>query len=652
LKNNIIFFTHDIERPWSLKSSTNGKYALIGYGDDEGQLLQLDLETKEISHYWTEGRHTFSIEFTDDNHAIVGTNNGFIVLLDLVNKVRLKSLKISDSTIKDIQYSKDNKTIFLITIDELFALDISTLEIQHKISLDFNPWDIVLIPNTNLIAIQGNKITLELYEYTNNNFVKLDSKSYGPKKRDMTSMAYNKKHNWLISASEKGFIYIWDISNKKLEQLHEIDLDGDRLYWIQSDDNYITFSSSNKGTGYIDIDANKFMWIPKTKTEGNIKLQVISGTTYLLYTTNNNELGLANLTTNDLNIYDVPHRADYIDLTINGDILGITEEGIVLANFLKEEVVTTYNYDFNSNGSNIFVKNFLFNASDDSILIEQKEGELSILELHDNIIIPIDFYKNNDTNIKDFYGKKILTLDYQKINILDIENKEVKELNLSESFSTTIERCKLLNENEILLINSPDYSKEIDIPAKINILDIDGKLKYSKEIKTTLHFISVYDNKIVEADIINKSSIFDLNTHTTSYFNIGYAFGDSIDKDTLLFDDCKYCIRLSEVEMSCYDLSKLDANNRSKRIWRVEDPILSDYSLLGFSKEDKNFYIVNKQTGELISLDIKNGDILNTYKLQENIIDIKMSENGKYIAWTLKTGEFSYISYPFQSCEV
>lgn len=95
-----------------------------------------------------------------------------------------------------------------------------------------------------------------------------------------------------------------------------------------------------------------------------------------------------------------------------------------------------------------------------------------------------------------------------------------------------------------------------------------------------------------------------------------------------------------------------DDNGDSKAIWQHEAPWLSSFKPLGYSELDKYFYIVNEVNGEIISLDITNGDMITSYKIQKNIAAIKMSNSGKYIAWRLKTGEFSYISYPFKSCEV
>jgi len=654
---NYTFITKDLERPWSLGGNSKGTIALIGYGNDEGKLLQFNLKTKSTSSYWTEGSYTFSMDFINKSCAIIGTNNGYIVLIDLVNNVRLKNKKISNSTIKDIKYSKNQEVLYVITVDKIFALDASALEIKHSQSLDINPWDILLIPDTNIFAVQGTSVTLELYEYTNDGFTKLDSESLGSKNRDMTSISYNKNHHWLVSASETGFIYIWEVSHKKLKKIHEIDLDGNKIYWVQTKDEYIAFASSRNGVGYIDLKANKLIYIPKSQNEGKIKLQEINNKTYLLYTKENRELSLANLSTNELDIYSIPHTADYIDLTINGDIIGITQEGIILDNFIHNDVLKVHHYDFNSKKNSMYIEEFIFNKTEESIILKLKDKSLSKISLDTNLVQPIDFYTKTNIELQDFYGDKVLTSNYQNIDLIDIENKTTTNINLESQFATSIDKYSLLSETQILLINTPDYASTPSIPAKINVLNKNGDIAYAKELETALHFVSVYNTKIVSADIMDESTIFDVNTHITDSFDTGFAFGE--DGDTLLFNDCKYCMTLSitadgdvSYELKCYDLFNIDTNNRSKMIWKVEDPILSDFSLLGFCQLDNNFYIINKQSGELISISIDNGNIVNTYKLQENIIDIKLSESGKYIAWKLKSGEFSYISYPFQSCKV
>ncbi|HIP29682.1 MAG TPA: hypothetical protein EYG83_02590, partial [Sulfurospirillum arcachonense] len=85
---NYDFITTNLDRLWSFKISKDGKTALIGFGDDEGQLAQFDIEEKEVSKsYWTEGSYTLSIEFLSNFKAIIGTNNGFVMSIDLKKKV-------------------------------------------------------------------------------------------------------------------------------------------------------------------------------------------------------------------------------------------------------------------------------------------------------------------------------------------------------------------------------------------------------------------------------------------------------------------------------------------------------------------------------------------------------------------------------------
>lgn len=97
---------------------------------------------------------------------------------------------------------------------------------------------------------------------------------------------------------------------------------------------------------------------------------------------------------------------------------------------------------------------------------------------------------------------------------------------------------------------------------------------------------------------------------------------------------------------------KKNKDGYAQVMWENEAPWLSSFIPLNYCKVDGYFYIVNKDDGEIISLNISNGDMISSYRVQKNIVDIKMSNSGKYIAWKLKTGEFSYISHPFKSCEV
>ncbi len=130
---NYDFIGINLGHLWSFKVSEDEKTALMGFGDDEGQLLQFDIEKKRVSKtYWTEGKYTLSIEFLSNSKAIIGTNNGFIVLIDLKQKKILSKNKILDKSIKGLKLSSDETIMFAITSNEVLAFEINSLTILFQ----------------------------------------------------------------------------------------------------------------------------------------------------------------------------------------------------------------------------------------------------------------------------------------------------------------------------------------------------------------------------------------------------------------------------------------------------------------------------------------------------------------------------------------
>lgn len=657
---NYDFITTNLDRPWSFKISEDAKRALIGFGDDEGQLTQFDMEKKEVSKsYWTEGSYTSSIEFLSNSKAIIGTSNGFVLFIDLERKEVLNKNKISDYSIKDLKLSNDTKIMYAITSNKILAFSTSSLKLIFSKDVEFNPWHIVLIPNTNMMAIEGNRVSLAVYKYTQNEFFKVDSVKYGTDNEDMISLSFNEKNSWLIATSEVGYLYIWTISSNGLKKQHEINFKGDELSWLQSDDDYIVFSTLSNGVSFITMAEGKLINIPKSKNGEIIKFNKIHNKYYLLYLIQGG-IAIADIKSNDLEIYsldDLPYGIRFIDFTQNGDIIGVTSEGIVISNFLQQKEGNDTKYNFNSKEKNIAVEKFIFNELDESIVLQCKDGTIKVISLVDTQISDIDFsFKDTyAVEIKGFYGENILLSNYQDIYILHSQIHTVKEIiNQDEQF-TSIKHIKLIDKNYYAIVNNSDYMATPIVWDYLKVYDFKGNEMSSQKLEDIYASMFVSNSKLVTTSMHHPSEIIDLETNEIMKFDIGYNFDG--DGGTILFDNEKYAIRIAigshfNHYMSSYNLMVKEKNGEAKKIWEIEDPRLGSFSPLGYCKLDDYFYIVDRTSGEMMSIDKNSGDIINMYKLQNSIEDVEMSNSGKYIAWRLKTGEFSYISYPFKSCEV
>jgi len=658
---NYDFITTNLDRPWSFKLSEDGKTALIGFGDDEGQLTQFDIEKKEVAQsYWTEGSYTLSIEFLSNSKAIIGTNNGFVMLIDLERKVVLNKNKISNNSIKNLKLSEDKSAMFSITSSEVLAFDTNTLEVSYRRKLDFNPWWMILVPNKNLIVIGGSTNKIELLNSKNFQFI--DSVVCGKVHRDVSSLVYDDKNSLLVSGTESGTLDMWEISGKHLTRVKQLKI-GDNIYWLQNTDEYIAFATSHSDIVLYWFEEQKLLTLPNALGEARFSLKTIENETFLLYQQKNQNLSLNNLTKRKIDFFhlaDLPYQVKFIDFTQNGDIIGVASEGIVISNFLHQEENSNTQYDFNSKEKNIVVDNFIFNEINESILLQCKDETLKVISLDDTEMSDVDFSFNDiyGLEIKDFYGDNILLSTYKDVYIINKTTKSLKEIVNEDEDFISVKQIKLINENQYARVNESDYV------YYVKVYDFNGQEISSENLGSIYSSMFIPNNKLVTTYInstlnspsdYKPSKIINLDTKEVKEFDIGYCFEEN--DGTMLFNNEKYAIRIAigsqmNQYITCYNLMEKDENGDAKAIWENEAPWLSSFKPLGYCELDKYFYIVNKVNGEIISLDISNGNMITSYQIQKNIDDIKMSNSGNYIAWRLKTGKFSYISYPFKSCEV
>jgi len=635
--------TEELEHISTLEDSEDGRFVLVGYGRDEAKLIQINLEYNTIAEtYFLKGRYPTSSIIIDNSKAIIGTNNGHIVLIDLIHHIKLNTKQVASEkvSIKSLCYSSDNNIVFVATQESLLAVNYNTFDCLHETKLDFNPWDIILIPNSNILALEGSKIRLELYSYNESGFCKLDTVEYGLENKDMTSISFNNEHQILLSASEKGYIYSWSISNSQLDKNTEIPFENEKIYWIQSIDNFIAFSSNRNGTSFIDIKQKTINHIPNAQNEGEICLVKIGEEIFLAHLKSDGNIGIVNLTNNELDAYifvnNLSSNIDKFTLTSNGDIVAATKDGILKSNIFVQ------NQD---EKEGLSITEFLFNAKDDSILLQSLES-LKVVTPWDKKIVDIETSKDyNSFGIKDFYGNNILLNNYKDICLIDTLSGLVSKNSVEHK------NIKIINEDSYALTTSVNYTEYLIV------YDFHGNQISSKDLNQPFSSMFIAQDKLLTTYMREKSEILDIQTNQVSYFDVRFVFNEN--DDVLITNNLNYCININisdlddlTYDMTLYDLTDQDSQNRAKKVWEVDAPWLASFEPLHYSTKDDCIYIINKQTGEMVCIDKKSSNIIHSYQLPQGIETIKMSNSGNYIAWKLQTDEFDYILYPFDGYEV
>ena len=248
--------TKDLEHVWALEVSKNGFVALVGFGRDEAGLLQINLEKKEVvESYYLQGRYVLSIDFILNSIAVAGTNNGYLALINLDREEVVDQKKIinEDDSIKCIKYFEDKNIIVAVSSKKAILINPNNLEVIDTYELNFNPWDICVIPNSNIVTISGGKNKIEVFNIENLNFKKIESVSCGNENKDVSAIMFNSKYKQFISTSESGNVDIWDISNAGLDKRLEAEME-DNIYWGQTLDDYIAVSSSSKGAYVVNLE--------------------------------------------------------------------------------------------------------------------------------------------------------------------------------------------------------------------------------------------------------------------------------------------------------------------------------------------------------------------------------------------------------------
>jgi hypothetical protein len=312
--------TKDLEHIWSLCVSEDGQTALIGFGRDEAGLIHINLNRKIIVEtYWLPDRYVLSIDVNSNSKTIVGTNNGHLALIDLNRTEITKCNKISsdDDSIKCVKFSQNKNIAFAVTQKQLIAVNVNDLQILYSENIDFNPWDVLPIPNTDMVIVTGSQNRIDLFKTHDLSFLKIDSITCGSLNRDISSITFYSKNQLLITSSESGFLDMWGISSQGLEKKYQLDMQ-DKIYSLQCVDNYIAFSTSKRGAFLFNIEANLLINISDSCREGKLSLKKIDAAIYLLFFAENDDIRVADITNDNWELHrltDLPATVDDIYLT-------------------------------------------------------------------------------------------------------------------------------------------------------------------------------------------------------------------------------------------------------------------------------------------------------------------------------------------------
>lgn len=656
--------TKDLEHVWTTTDSDDGRVALVGYGRDEAQLLQINLEKKEIEeYYYLPGKYPLCILIIDNSIAIVGTNDSSITLIDLNRKERFASKKIfnSDISIKKVQYSKFYNSLFIITKESLVVVDYKNLDILCTYDLDFNPWDIVIIPGSDLVAVVGSSVKIELYKYDQSNFQRISSFSHGSKNRDMTSIAYSQKYSWLLSTSETGFLYFWDVTENGLTERGKIPFKDELLYYSQSIDQFVVFSGSISGASLVDFQEKEIIKIPESKCEGEVKLRKLNDVVYVLYLGKDGGLGVSDLTNNNLKALsldnNLPERFSKIAFTSQGSIIGVTKSGILLANI---NASVDLNKESKPKGIKVEcgnVEEYFFDEANDKLLLQLKDKSLHIIDLVSSTVSNLEpgldlKIKTMYLSLKNFNGDDALLMDWEGVYHLDIKKSSVLRVLDFDDIGAPADKLKIIDKDSFAVINKHDYMADPIIYKMLKVFNLNGDLIKEKDLGSTSNAFFSDSNYLITTDMQDPSTLVNLKGNESRTFDIGYVFSEN---DCTSISNClSYCLRIAignqfKYYMTFYNLSETNGEGFARTEWQVEDPSLENFLPLGFCQMNQLFYIIDKISGTAYSICSESGDVVDSYLFQEGIDDIKMSMSGKYIAWKLKTGEFYHSLYPFSS---
>lgn len=627
-----------LERVWTICGSDNGKTVLIGGSrGNKTHILQIDVETIEVvESYWLPGKYPMSSIIINDSTAIIGTNNGYIVRINLAQKIieKINQISISGESIKCIVFSNKKELLFAAGSKHIFAVDINKIESLNTQSISFNPWDILLTPDLDILVVAGSKVSLELLSYESE-FCKLDSVCYGSENRDMTSLAVF--NDYIVSASEGGEVYFWKLINEKLNTPIKIDLNQSMLYELQSVGHYLAFSSSTKGAGFIDLEKNNITYIPNSQEEGKICLREIEGESYILFLSSNKEIGLANLTSGNLEEYIIkklPEDARHIFLTSNGDIIAASSGGIIISNI--KNINKTHS-------ELLFSDSFSINQSNNNILLQDEACGIRILSLDKKETTSLNYLQHgSDWKHYTFSGDVIIRINCFN-NIEYSHGGLIKKSKLAGNIK--IRGVAILSEIHFVIFVDDNQ----DMKSYLFYFNKECEKIDSLEIGYSPHGFQFINNEQLCISYINssstvnyeKSKIINLKSKVIREFEVGYTFSEENSTFTL---EANHCFTLRYNELVCSDITTGDEDT----VWSVEHPLLGDYNMLGYNPLLKTVLIADMVNGHILSISAANGDIINSFQLPRGVYDMSMTGEYKYFVWKSKKGDISYSCFPFE----
>lgn len=624
-------FNH-IESIWSFAVSGDGLTALVGVGEDKAGLIQFAVDKGTIvGNYRLPGKYVMCMGFITNTRVVVGTSNGYVAIIDLKNTLVIKNAAIESAgnSIRSLIYTEVDERIYVATTNKMLALSSISFDVLFEQKINFSPWDILAIPNSKLVVISGGRNKIALYACGASSFKFIDSVSCGPEKRDVSSIIFSDCNNLLISASESGFLDFWNVTHQGFHLERHVEVD-DRIYSLCSEDNFVTFSGNNGGIYLYNIEKNTLANIFEGRKGSKPVLSKVKGKIFLMaQLSTDNEVIVADLTNNDWNFLryqDLSNLDNLMAVTVNGDIILMSSDGITSSNLFDARKELTLSTEKTCIP---LAQKILFNQHCDSLLVQAKDCSYHVLNLTDNHINRLNLPNGNgNLAISDFMNELVLLRSSNKITVIDISNDNAVST-IDCNFEYPISDARILDAEHLTVLSIPNPSAGKE--ALVKVYDLLGDLKSIMPLGFTHSTYFNDHNKLIRSISPESASITDMLTGETIIFDINYAFEKD---DVAISQNGVICAHLSYDEMICVEITS------GKKRWKIQDPILKSFSIVGFLPQFDGLILINKEKGELISVSCTSGEIVGRQQLDTYIIYINLSVDGRYVAWITARGDW------------
>lgn len=627
-----------LDHIWSAELSEDGATFVIGHGRDQAKLIQFDMQSSEIlASYYLPGRYVRSTTFFNNSRLIVGTNNGHIAVIDLINRLVIQKVAIASESavIRSLVAVPESNRIYVATTKKLIVLDATSLSIVCESIIGFEAWDLLVIPNSDMLAVAGKDNKVAFLKDKGNAIDTVCVESCGSPSRDVSSLMFNTKHKLVISASESGFLDFWQLSDQGVVRERRINVD-DRLYWLVSCDNYVAVSGSGGRIYLYDIHDDLLIKIYDGRSGGKPALKEVDGRLLLLCQISKNEALVADLYADDWEIQFLRLKHDL------ANEMAVSDSGDVII-MLKNSLLTTRLFQGKGTPYSEYqqaVESILFNRKNSGfLLIQLEDSSVQVIDNQGRLIESILLPENDHCwKIGDFYDDAIIVKSFGKVALINGMGSE-KVTIIDCSSTPSIKDVKILDHEHFAVLTPSLASATPMVEACVKVYDFNGHLVSDTSLGFSSNIDFVISNKLVQSEFREPSVLRDLISGESVFFDIGSIF----DGNSAMFSpDDRLCVHLIFDQLMCAEVY-----NGGKRRWQVNDPRLASFRLLGFYSQSDGLMLFNYEIGELFLICCQSGKVLSRYFLGKDVYDLQLSLNGEWLAWICCKGKKHILACPF-----